>query len=78
MIRQQPERFFAEVLKALERANEFGRPEASQIQRERRLSSPLGERAILELVLELQQQVANLAEQLRDMQENPPRRGLFG
>ena len=78
MMREQPDRFPPKVIEALDGASEFGRYEPQQVQRERRLTSPLAEQATLEAVLELQQQVAKLAEQLQDIRENPPRRRFFG
>lgn len=77
LIREQPDRFPEKVTKALERASEFGREDDSEIQRERWLASPMSERATLEAVLELQQQVAKVAEQLQELRENPPKRGFF-
>lgn len=78
MMRDEPSRFPAKVIEALQRASEFGRYDAEDIQRERRIASPLTERVTLEVVLELQKQVAAVAEQLREMRENPPKRGFFG
>lgn len=79
MMTEQPRRFPEKAVKALRTAREYGgRYDAEEVQRERRLASALTERATLEAVLELQQQVAKLAEQLQEMKDNPPKRGFFG
>lgn len=78
MMRDEPSRFPAKVIEALERASEFGRYDPEDIQRERRLASPLSERATLEVVLELQKQVTALSHQLQELRDNPPKRGFFG
>lgn len=78
MMREEPGRFPPKVIESLDRASEFARYEPEEIQRERRLMSPLAERSILEVVLELQQQVAKLAQQFQEMRDNPPKRGFFG
>jgi len=78
MMRGEPSRFPSKVIEALERASDFGRYDPEDIQRERRLASPLAERVTLEVVLELQNQVAALSAQLQEMRDNPPKRGFFG
>ncbi|NKE68506.1 hypothetical protein RAMLITH_22050 [Ramlibacter sp. RBP-2] len=78
MMRDEPSHVPPKVIEALERASDFGRYDPEEIQRERRLASPLSERVTLEVVLELQKQVAALSAQLQEMRDNPPKRGFFG
>lgn len=78
MMSDQPERFPEKAIEALRMAREH-RYDPEDIQRERRLASPLTDKATLEAVVELQQQVAKLAEQLQEMRDSPPpKRGFFG
>lgn len=77
-MRESPAKFPPRAAKALEQASELVRDDDSEVQRERWLDSPLNQRATLEAVLALQQQVEELAEQLRDLRENRPKRGIFG
>lgn len=79
MMRDQPNRFPEKVIKALQRhAEDSGEYEPEELQRERRLASPMTERATLEVVLEVRQQFAKLSEQVQGLRNNPPKRGFFG
>lgn len=78
LMREQPGSFPRKVIKALEQASEYVRDDESEVQRERWLDSPMSERATLEAVLALQEQVAKVAEQLQELRGKPPKRGIFG
>lgn len=78
LIREQPGRFPEKVVETLANASEYARDEEAVVQRETWTDSPLSERATLEAVLALQEQVAQVAEQLKELRENPPKRGIFG
>jgi hypothetical protein len=78
MMREQPNNFPEKAIKALDQSSEYPPNDAAVRQRQQRLESPLAERSTLEVVVELQQQVANLAEQLQEMRAQTPKSGFFG
>jgi hypothetical protein len=78
IMREEPSWFPTKAIKSLERASEFSLSDHVEIQGELLLASPLAERAVLEVVLELQKQVKKLAGLLQELRKNPPKRGFFG
>lgn len=78
MMRESPDRFPQKAIEELESTVEYGRIDSDELQRDRWLESPLTERSTLEAILKLQQQLESISEQLQNLRETPPRRGLFG
>lgn len=79
LMREQPGRFPTAALRARELLGEV-ELEADELEEQHDAwrESPLGERAMLDAILELQKQVVSIAEQLRELRTPPQKRGFFG